>query len=188
MSSNPLSPHDFDEMLVYRLNSRGLRKFRHDSMIKAHKIFDIIRPFYDHKECPSRLLRDCLDSSQEWLTNGKCTSILHDITGIWLDLKKMGTTSVISKSRATIWILILLGRATGFWTSSSILYLNSDAYQIRLTMTTIEECRKSVLTLLAIRRFRRAEMGILGMLDYSTMRHIAAVLWTSRFEFVWISN
>lgn len=187
MTSTKLTPSDLDNMLTYRLNKKGVRKFRHDSMKKAQRIFDIIKPFYNPKECPSRLLRDLFNNPEIWLTNGKCTPILHSITGIWVDLKKMGKAVLRSKSRATIWILILLGRATGFWTSSPMLYLNSG-YQITFTLSSVKACQKSILTLFAIHRFRRSEMGIFGVLHHNTIQHIAALVWTSRYEFVWMRN
>lgn len=187
MTSTKLSPSDLDNLLVYQLNRKGVRKFRNDSMKKAQGIFDVIRPFYIRDECPSRLLRDILDNPGMWLTNGKCKPILHDVTGMWLDLKKIGKAVLRSKSRATIWILILLGRATGFWTSSPMLYLNSG-YQITFTLSSVKVCQKSILTLLAIRKFRRAEMGIFGVLHHNTIQHIAALVWASRYEFVWMRN
>ena len=213
MTSRIQHPINLDQLLIYRLDHRKRRKFCKNSMQTAYGIFDIIRPFYDPKECPSSFLHALLNNPEMWLNRNECTAILHTITGAWLDLKKTGQTRIDTRSRATIWILVLLGRATGLWSSSTIQQEHSYQtegcgcpgstpgnccftrqvvsktwYRVVFKMNTIKKCQKSVVELLAIRKFRRCEMGLLGVLDTSIIQNVARLIWSSRYEFLWFRS
>jgi hypothetical protein len=65
---------------------------------------------------------------------------------------------------------------------------NSLGSLLTRNQTMYDMCRASVLTFIAIRRFRVRECGVLAQVPKEVVREIAQYLWSTHFEFCWTSD